>query len=721
MTTKNILTEAGKYHQKGFTIIPVPFGEKAPALKGWQNRTTESFNEDEFTGEMNVGIVLGEASHNIVDIDLDCEEAVRIADRILPETNMMFGRESNPRSHRIYRVNKCGKSKKYECDGTLVEYRANGSQTIFPPSTHSGEVVRFDLSGEPATVDNDLLLLSMGRLAAASLLAQHWHESKRHAPALALAGALVNAGWEQDNVKHFIESVCIAAGDNDVDDRMKAVDTTYQNKISGQKITGLPTLADFLGERVVEKIVEWLGIPTIAKKPINEASKGTVEEIFTDSNLSDEFVKQHGHTIKFCPDYNKWLTWNGKHWAVDDSRKVTLLIEKMNREIVSEFIKTARSYDAQIASRYLQAGRINSIAELSKGKMILLKKELDADGWLFNCQNGVLNLQTGKLMPHAPSFNLSYISPVKYDPKAQCPKFLEFLDQIMKGRKSLVDFIQRAAGYSLTGSTREHCFFILNGNGRNGKSTLVDVLRHISGDYAGSLPSHSLLAQKYEGIPNDLASITGKRFVCASEISERKRLDEAKIKSMTGGEPVNARFLNKEWFAYTPQFKIWLSTNELPEIHERNEGIWSRIHCVPFDRYFEEEERDTELKEKLIAEADGILNWILHGCMEWQSTGLTPPQEVLNSTKSYRNDMDYMSAFIAEHVEASPETELKKADLYRCFLDWYSNAWDTSSSIPKQNSFGRELSRRGYVETRGKGGRCWKGIKLISEANILMH
>lgn len=717
-----ILMAALEYCADGYTVIPVPYRQKAPLIKGWSERTIKDFDESEYCNQTNIGIVLGDASNGLVDIDLDCPEALAIAHRFLPSTGRIFGRKSKPKSHWLYQVENCGKSKKYEYEGTLVEYRANGAQTVFPPSTNpTGEVIQFDVKDELSLVATEELLSSAGRLAAACLLAKHWHEGQRHQPALALAGSLLNAGWTVEETKHFIASICIAAGDDDIADKMKAVDTTYQNKLEGQPIAGTPKLAELLDTKIVSKMREWLGIsnelvPVRTQLPALVAVKG-IEETFTDSALSDVFVSQCKEKACFCPDYNKWMVWDKKRWCIDDRRAVTLLIENLNRQAFRDFLTVARPYEIQNAAKCLHSGRINSIADLSKGKMIVQKKELDADLWLFNCNNGVLNLRTGQLLPHDPSLKLSYISPVDYDPKAQCPKFLEFLDQIMMNRKGLVDFLQRAAGYSLTGNTREHCFFILNGNGRNGKSTFVDVLRYIMGDYAGSLHSQSLLAQKYDGIPNDLAALSGRRFVCASEINENKRLDEAKIKMMTGGEPVNARFLNQEWFSYTPQFKIWLSTNVLPEINERNEGIWSRIHCIPFDRFFSPEERDMDLKEKLIAEAPGILNWMLHGCLEWQSTGLKPPAEVLASTQRYREDMDYLSAFFAEHIIIEPQGEVTKAALYEEFSKWYDSSWPGDSVMPKKNGFGRLIGKRNIEECRDtKGNKCWKGIRLKGPA-----
>ncbi len=717
-STNPIQMGALKYHTDGYTVIPIPYGNKAPIIRGWPERTTEDFDETEYANQTNIGIVLGDASGGLVDIDLDCEEALAIADRFLPDTRMIFGRTSKPKSHWIYRVEKCVNSKKYEYEGTLVEYRANGSQTVFPPSQHpDSENIRFDVEEQPSAISNEALLSAVGKLAAACLLAKYWHEKQRHQPALALAGSLLNAGWTEEETKHFIESVCIAAGDDDISDRMKAVETTYQNKQEGKPITGTPKLAEMLDNKVVSKVREWLGISNevVVIRPQLPTLLGEtgIEEAFTDSALSDEFASQYNNTVRFCPDYNKWMIWDGKCWRIDDRRGVTLLIEGINRQKVRDFTTVARHNEIQYAAKCLHSSRIHSIADLSKGKMILQKKELDSNLWLFNCNNGVLDLRTGRLLPHDPSLKLSYISPVDYDPQAQCPKFLEFLHQIMMDRKDIVNFLQRAAGYSMTGSTGEHCFFILNGNGRNGKSTLVDVLRHIMGDYAGSLPSQSLLAQKYDGIPNDLAALSGRRFVCASEINEHKRLDEAKIKMMTGGEQITARFLNKEWFSYNPQFKIWLSTNVLPEINERNEGIWSRIHCIPFDRFFRPEERDMDLKEKLIAEAPGILSWMLHGCLEWQSTGLNPPAEVLASTKRYREDMDYLSAFFEARIVVDPQGEITKSALYEAFSNWHDSSWEGDTAAPKQNSFGRQIAKKNIEEGRDKkGNRCWKGIRL---------
>lgn len=251
--------------------------------------------------------------------------------------------------------------------------------------------------------------------------------------------------------------------------------------------------------------------------------------------------------------------------------------------------------------------------------------EFDRNLWAFNCANGTIDLTSGAFQPHAQTDMCTKVSPVAHDENAECPLWLSFLDDIAAGDQELIGYLQRAVGYTLTGSTDAHCLFLLHGSGRNGKSTFIEAIRYLLGDYFESAHMSTFLVKKGDSIPNDLAALTSARMVAAVETEDSRKLDEPKIKQITGGDTITARFLHKEFFNFKPQFKIWLATNALPVIKGTDEGIWRRMKRIPFNVYIPDGKVDEKLGAKLRSEASGILNWSLEGLDDWRRNGLDEP------------------------------------------------------------------------------------------------
>jgi putative DNA primase/helicase len=270
----------------------------------------------------------------------------------------------------------------------------------------------------------------------------------------------------------------------------------------------------------------------------------------------------------------------------------------------------------------------------------VIPEHLDQDPWLFNVENGTIDLKTGELRPHERGALITKLAPVQYDREAECPTWWKFLMRIFNGNLALIEFLQKAVGYALTGSTREQCLFFLHGLGANGKSTLLEIIHTLLGDYAHRTSSETFLIKKSGGIPNDVAALRGARLVGAVEVESGRRLAEVLIKEMTGGDRISARFLHAEWFDFKPEFKIFLAANHKPVIRGTDHAIWRRIHLIPFNVQIPKPEQDRDLPEKLKAELPGILNWALEGCQMWQLYGLEPPAEVQAATQDYREEMD---------------------------------------------------------------------------------
>jgi putative DNA primase/helicase len=287
------------------------------------------------------------------------------------------------------------------------------------------------------------------------------------------------------------------------------------------------------------------------------------------------------------------------------------------------------------------ARAIHSALDLaqSEAKIVVHTDSLDTDPLLLNVNTGTIDLRTGHQHPHDRGDLITKLAPIDYDPHAKAPAWQAFLDRVLEGDQALAELLRRAVGYSLTGTTGEQVLFILHGAGANGKSTFLEILRALHGDYGQQAPPE-LLVDRRNIIPNDVARLPGVRCLAAAESGEGGRLNESLVKSLTGGDTVAARFMRGEWFEFTPQFTPWLATNHKPTIRGTDEGIWRRIRLIPFNVTIPPDQRDPDLPAKLRAELPGILNWALEGCLAWQADGLTNPAAVEEATAEYRAEQD---------------------------------------------------------------------------------
>jgi P4 family phage/plasmid primase-like protien len=307
------------------------------------------------------------------------------------------------------------------------------------------------------------------------------------------------------------------------------------------------------------------------------------------------------------------------------------------------------------------------------------------------------------------------IAPVNYDRDAKCPGWLNFLDTVADGNKELAAYLQRCIGYSLTGETIEHALFLLHGTGANGKSTFLEVLRHVFGEYAQTADFSSFLLSKGQPIRNDLAKLNGARFVTATESEDGKRMAESVIKQLTGGDNVTARFLYSEHFEFKPAFKLWLGTNHKPVIAGTDNGIWRRIRLIPFEVCIPPERQDRKLVEKLKLEASGILNWALEGLAAWKAGGLQEPAIVKDATSEYRQEQDALMHFIAARCVLGEDAKCQARDLYVNYKNWAMDAGEWFTMNERQ--FSQALSERGFKYTSPQGTKWWKGLQLKPNAD----
>lgn len=446
-----------------------------------------------------------------------------------------------------------------------------------------------------------------------------------------------------------------------------------------------------------------------------------VEQLhLTDMGNAERLIARHGIDLRYCAPWKRWAVWGGETWADNGDDRVQERAKETVRSIYEEGIGVTSPERAQAiwkhAVRSESAGRVAAMIQLARSatSLAVAPEDLDRDPWLLNCANGTVDLRTGDLRPFARDDLMTKRSPARYDARAACPTWIAFLERIFAGDADLIGFMQRSAGYSLTGSTAERVMFILFGAGRNGKSTFLEVVRHVMGAYASGTPASTIMAQRNKGIPNDIARLKGARFVSASETSEAAEIDEAFIKVATGGDVITARFLNAEFFDFLPQFKIWLATNHKPSIKGTDPAVWDRIRLVPFTVRIPDDQLDKALRDKLIAEADGILQWLIAGCLDWrQRGGLGEPDAVAAATAEYRVGEDTFGPFLADRCDVQPAVSATAKELYAAYLEWAAEAGEEKLS---QRRFGDRLRAQGFRAGKGTAGRRrWAGLRVLSK------
>ena len=444
----------------------------------------------------------------------------------------------------------------------------------------------------------------------------------------------------------------------------------------------------------------------------------------TDLGNAQRFVVRHGHNLRFTKVLG-WLAWDGRRWRPNDTGEVERRAKHTVRRIYAEAgfaqDKAKRKALGEWAAKCESAFRIRNLIELawSEPMIAVTADQFDRHPYLLNVANGTIDLRTGELREHRRQDFLTKFIPHRYDAQATCDGWLKFLGRIFAGNERLISFLQRAAGYSLTGDCGERVLFLMYGTGANGKTVFLEVMRAVLGDYAMRTPAQTLMMKRGDSIPNDVARLRGARFVTASETDDNRRFAEALIKDLTGDDTIPARFFRAEWFEFVPEFKLWLATNHKPVIRGTDDAIWDRIPLIPFTVTIPRDERDKDLKGKLRAEAEGILAWLVDGCQAWRKRGLDFPLEVTAATAEYRAEMDVVGTFIDEHCIVAEQAICGASQLYEAFTKWSEQAGEHPIT---QRAFGLALRERGFDKTKrlpGTGRKAWSGIALLETETLL--
>ncbi|NNJ11242.1 hypothetical protein EKD04_012935 [Chloroflexales bacterium ZM16-3] len=479
----------------------------------------------------------------------------------------------------------------------------------------------------------------------------------------------------------------------------------------------ISTWRSFKGKEPKDKVrigslIRWAteannGINPVKRTEIALDAKETLLSApLTDAGNAQRFTEMYKGLVRYNHTSRQWLIWSGKHWQYDNVGRIHRFAIETARAFQQAVIDGVSNYDTKKAAMSIAMGlederKRKSMLSTAQTEPDIATEEsqYDADTMLLGVDNGVIDLRTGDFREARQNDYITKLANVAYTPGATCQRWERFMLEVFNDDPDIVKYVQRAVGYSLTGDTREQVMFLLYGNGRNGKSTFLETMAALLGDYGDTTPFNTFDASSLNEQTNDLAALKGARFVSIVETDEDRRLNESKVKLVTGQDRVKCRFLNKEFFTYKPQFKIWLAVNHKPQIRGTDLGIWRRIQTIPFTVNFTGRE-DKELDTTLRSELPGILNWALEGLRDWLSQGLNTPTQLVDAATSYRKENDIVEKWLDDQATIEPEAKVSVAIAYQNFGEWMK--LEGYRYTMTKDAFSKRLAEKGFAVSVGK-------------------
>jgi len=428
---------------------------------------------------------------------------------------------------------------------------------------------------------------------------------------------------------------------------------------------------------------------------------------YSDEALALRFAALHEKDLRYIDDRDKWFVWDGRRWRRDATLKAYDFVRATCREASSE--REASAESKAIAS----AHTVTAVERLARAdqRLAATTDQWDRDLWLLNTPGGTIDLRTGQLREPRREDYCTRITSVT--PAAGCPRWLSFLNHLMAGNEEKIRFLARVFGYALTGETKEHALFFLHGEGSNGKSVLVGALMEAMGDYAQTSPVETFMATRNDRHLTELADLYGARLVVANEADSDRHWNESRLKLLTGGDRVKARYMREDLFEFRPQCKIVIVGNHKPSFRGVNYAIRRRLNLIEFKVIIPPDKADKSLPEKLREELPGILQWMIDGCLEWQRVELSPPLSVRDATENYLNQEDSFGHWLDARCERSADTFTPTAEL---FASWKEFAESVDEQPGSQKKFAQEMETRAYETKRTNASRGFMGIVLKKDA-----
>ncbi len=442
----------------------------------------------------------------------------------------------------------------------------------------------------------------------------------------------------------------------------------------------------------------------------------------SDAHRASRFVGRFSELLRFVPEWDRWLVFEGGRWKTRDDGGLIRFSCQLSGEILasaSSIVGDSRQVQDEVkrltaeAGNYAGSAKVFSMATFAKAdhRVIIRPEDADADPWIVGAPNACLDLRTGNVIEHSPSRLVTRFLGCDIDPKATAPTWAAFLDRVVPDTE-VRHWLQKAAGYSLSGLTQEHHFCFLYGNGANGKSTFLETLSAALGDYAGRAAESLLYANERGATPPDvIAEIAGVRLLVGAETKEGARLNEGTVKDLTGGDTLRGARKYEHGFKFRPVAKLWVAGNHRPAIQGADHGIWRRVRLIGFPVEIPLEAQDAELGNKLLAELPGVINWMAEGFRNWQREGLRPPESVQAAVAEYRSDEDVLGDFLDQRIEAFTWGSIPMSELYKQYQRWAEESGIRSPLSDKM--LARRLRDRRWQDGKGTAGqRVWRGVKF---------
>jgi P4 family phage/plasmid primase-like protien len=449
------------------------------------------------------------------------------------------------------------------------------------------------------------------------------------------------------------------------------------------------------------------------------------ETPLSDQYNAEIFVKLHGEDVRYCYAWSKWLVWTGKRWVKDDSGEVIRLAKQTVKGMAGSIPKADDKRAAELLQHIrgsLSERRIKAMLVLAQSEpgMQVKAEQLNTDPYLLNCRNCTVDLPTGEMRAHSRDDLITKMinDSIDYIPTAQCPNWESAMLRFMSGKQHMVDFMQRATGYSFTGDVKGEHLFFMYGEGQNGKTTYSETIQELLADYFQKAPISMLTMggkTRKEAASPDVARLHGVRMVIANEVQEGSQLNESQVKDLTGGDTITARNLYEGYFDFEPTHKVWMYGNHRPKISGTDDGIWRRPKLIEFNAKIPESEKiEGYRKSHLVPELSGILAWVVRGAIEWHQSGLQVPAEVMAATSEYRDEMDVVQRFIEEKCEVNKYAKVEIGALYSAFKRW--SVLNNEDALTGR-TFGLRMTAKGFGDAKSGSTRYRLGIGLNIEDN----
>ncbi len=444
----------------------------------------------------------------------------------------------------------------------------------------------------------------------------------------------------------------------------------------------------------------------------------------TDSGNAFKFASMFKDKVRFDHRRNRWLVWDKHRWIDDRGKSVKMLAIEMARTRYLESVNIADNKARISEAKWSIAseGRTKIDACLDLAKSIKPIADLgggwDTNPMLLSCNNGIIELSNGKIRDGKPEDAITMSTNMDYDESALCPKWIKFVNEIFFDDQDIIHYVKKALGYSITGLTKEQVAFFCFGSGANGKSVLFKTISSVLGDYAHDAPSSLFQRNAFNTSTNDVAATEFKRFLVSSETLSSTKINEQRLKKWTGGDTESARYLYGEYFSFEPTVKPWLFINHKPQVEDDSFGFWRRVRLIPFERTFAQQEQNQNLLAELKEESAGILNWLIEGCLMWQSEGLRPvPEKVNLATQAYQADNDVLADFLFTRCKQGEGWLTKARSLYNDYVNWCGDEGVQRADIISSTAFGRRMGDK-FVSVHKKDAFYYKGVKLWNNEGL---